>query len=288
MNSLVEYNLRGNHSVWQNLINDHLNNRIAHAYLFCGPYGIGKHLTAKLYIKYILNADEVLSKRIDNNDFIDLLYISKQDKNEISIDLIRKTHSFFNQTPAEGKHKFVIIDVAEDLNLNSSNALLKILEEPKENTHLFLISHAPYKLLATIRSRCRIIKFKPLSDTSLRSDLEDFIAGSPGRAKICEELDALKLYNQLSELIKNNDILVFNKLADTLNKNNQQWELTKDLLVFIVRTLIKSNPKLFNTYDYLNTAFKDTDIYSLDRKQILLSALDSIRHPELIMRADNF
>lgn len=284
MNSLIEYSLRGNHSVWQNLINDHLNNRISHAYFFTGPKGIGKCLTAKLYIKHLLAADEVLSKRIDDNDFTDLLYISKQDKNEITIDDIRKTYNFFNQTPAECKYKFVIIDGAEDLNLNAANALLKVLEEPKNNTHLFLISHAPYKLIATIRSRCREMKFKAISDIALGSELEDFIAGSPGLEKLCEELDALKIYNQLLDLIKDDAIIAFNKFSDPLVKNHQKWSLVKNLLIFIVTRNIKNvdskidSEAWFKVYDKMQERFNEEEIYNLDRKQILLLSLDSVRH----------
>ncbi|MCT4634929.1 MAG: AAA family ATPase [Rickettsiales bacterium] len=284
MGSLIEYNLRGNHSVWRNLINDHLNNRMSHAYFLTGPKGLGKSLTAKLYIKHILNADDVLSKRIDNNDFTDLLYISKQDKNEITIDEIRKAYNFFNQTPAESNYKFVIIDGAEDLNLNAANALLKVLEEPKNNTHLFLISHAPYKLIATIKSRCREIKFKPLADIALGTELEDFIAGSIGREKLCEELDAFKIYNQLLDLIKNDDILAFNKFADPIAKTPQKWNLVKDLLIFIINRNIKTidnkedSEKWFQVYDKLQKRISESEIYNLDKKQVLLLALDSIRH----------
>lgn len=283
MDSLIEYDLRGNHSVWQSLINDYLNNRISHSYFFTGPKGLGKSLTAKLYIKHLLKADDILSKRIDNNNFTDLLYISKQDKNEITIDEIRKTYNFFNQTPAECKYKFVIIDGAEDLNLNAANALLKVLEEPKSNTHLFLISHAPYKLIATIKSRCREIKFKPLTDIATGTELEDFIAGSIGREKLCEELDAVKIYNQLLELIKNDDIIAFNKFVDPLSKNHQKWNLVKDLLTFIVSRNIKNTDNnnsqaWFKVYDELQKRLNETEIYNLDRKQILLISLDSIRH----------
>ena len=285
MDSLIEYNLRGNHSVWQHLINDHLNNHIAHAYLFSGPVGIGKALTAKAYIKYLVQADKFLAKRIDENNFIDLLYISKQDQGEITIDNIRKAHDFFNQTPAEGKYKFVIIDGAEELNLNAANALLKILEEPKPNTHLFLISHAAYKLLPTIRSRCQNIKFKPLEIQG--SEMEDFIAGSAGRVALCEEMEAPTIYYNMLKLLENNDIVAFNKFADPLAKNHQQWDLVKNLLLFIVSQCIKGKVTItkeksidswFKVYDDLQQIFKKTDTYNLDRKQILLTTMDSIRN----------
>ena len=306
MNNLIKSDLYGNTKVWHNLVNNSLTNQVAHAYIFAGPSGIGKLTTAKEYIKYLLQANDVLKKRIDEDSFLDLLYISKQDKNEITIDAIRKAHDFFNQTAAEGKVKFVIIDSADDLNRNAANALLKILEEPTPNTHLFLISHIPSKLLATIRSRCRIIKFQPLTEQELKSvvnmnkfsGMEDFIAGSPARALSCSE--TIKTYKQLLELIKNSDIIAFNKFTDHLSKQPQQWQLITELLTYlfcrcmkvaanclsinnmleIEREILpyvaknKSIEKWSDLYYQFSQRLRETDIYNLDRKQILLFTIN--------------
>lgn len=280
MNSLVEHGIYGNHSVWQHLLNDLNNNRLAHAYLFFGIKGCGKALTARYFIKHILQADNILAKRIDDNNFLDLLYISKEDKNEITIDTIRKTHDFFNQTAAEGKQKFVIIDEAEDLNANAANALLKILEEPKLNTHIFLISHARNKIIPTIRSRCRIIKFSPLTKSEMShiceiekyKELEDFIAGSPGMLKLCEAADALNMYKKLLNQIEQNDIIAFNKFADAIVKNSIQWKLTQDLTLYIATRL-----KEIDAYDQIINLFRENEIYNLEKKQILLQALSLLK-----------
>lgn len=301
-------NLYGHNEAWKILTNDYLNNHLAHAYLLAGPKGIGKFSTSKEYIKYLLGANEVLSKRIENNSFLDLLYIAKQDKNEITIDCIRKAVNFFNQTPSEGKYKFVIIDGADDLNRNAANALLKILEEPTKNTHIFLISHLPYKLLPTIRSRCRIIKFNPLDNQALNkitnhdsSELEDFIAGSPGRAILADELDSLNLYYKLIELIENNDITAFNKFTSSIAKDNKLWDLISNLLLYLVSDCIKissnnfiqkdskqdalikiaqnkTTERWFIFYDQLKESLLQTEIYNLDRKQLLLINLYSIKN----------
>lgn len=304
---MIKYNLHGNTAVWHNLVNDSLTKQIAHAYLFTGPTGIGKATTAREYIKYLLTANEVLAKRIDEGNFLDLLYINKQDKNEISIDLIRKAGDFFKQTPAEGDKKFVIIDSADDLNLNAANALLKILEEPSKNTYLFLISHTPNQLLATIKSRCRIIKFKPLDLKELKlianmnkiMELEDFIAGSVGRALMVDELDVIDIYTKLLEQLESNDILAFNKLADNLVK--QHWQITIDLLEYIITRAIKISThyslplsdieqevlvpigknktieEWFKIYDEWHDLITQTEIYNLDKKQILLFGLEKIK-----------
>ena len=300
-------NLYGNNEAWQLLVNDFLSNKLAHAYLLTGPSGIGKFSMVKEYIKYLLQANEVLIKRIDEGNFPDLLYISKQEKNDITIDMIRKANEFFSQTPLEVKYKFVIIDNAEDLNRNAANALLKILEEPTKNTHIFLISHAPSRLLPTIRSRCRIIKFHPLKERELEQvvggnkfvGLENFIAGSPGRAIICNELSVDKLYKQLIELIKSDDLIVFNKFADSIIKQPQQRQLLLELIIYLLLNCIKlitnssdqeeqnslteiaktkSSEAWFNLYDQFLLSLNQTEIYNLDKKQLLLFTLYNIRN----------
>ncbi len=300
-------NLYGNTAAWQLLINDFSSNKLAHAYLLTGPSGIGKFSMVKEYIKYLLQANEVLIKRIDEGNFPDLLHISKQEKNDITIDMIRKANEFFSQTALEGKYKFVIIDNADDLNRNAANALLKILEEPTKNTHIFLISHAPSKLLPTIRSRCRTIKFQPLNKQDLEQvvgrnkfpELEDFIAGSPGKAIICSELGIDKLYKQLLELIQSDDLIAFNKFADSIIKQPQQWQLLTELLIYLLGNCIKlstnssdqeqqniltkiaetkSTEEWFKLYDQFLLSLGQTEIYNLDKKQLLLLTLYNIRN----------
>lgn len=257
MDSLIEYHLACNHP----LLNEIKNNRLAHAYLFSGPKETKQVITAKNFIKTIIKADNATAKRIDEDNFLDLLYITKQQKNEITIDAIRAAQDFFHQTGAEGKHKFVIIDLVEDLNINAANALLKILEEPSQNTHLFLISNGFHKVLPTIRSRCRIIRFNPIEERFKNNEL----------------------YDQIKNLILEQDIIAFNKFAVNLGKNsNQQWDDIKDLILVILSEFIKKSAaeKLevwFDIYDDLNKLFTDEEVYNLDRKQVLLIAIQSIK-----------
>ncbi len=76
-------------------------------------------------------------------------------RSEIVIEDVRAAIDFLRLTPAEGAWRVLIVDAADDLNRNAANALLKILEEPRPRTVLILVSHAPGRLLPTIRSRCR-------------------------------------------------------------------------------------------------------------------------------------
>ena len=85
---------------------------------------------------------------------------SKKQRNYIVIDQIRDLESFIYQSSLLELPKIILIDCADDLNINSSSSLLKILEEPRKNTFFFLISHNPSKLSDTILSRCLKFYFK--------------------------------------------------------------------------------------------------------------------------------
>ncbi len=83
-------------------------------------------------------------------------------RTEIVIEDVRAVIDFLHLKPSASPWRVVIVDSADDLNRNSANALLKILEEPSSNTVLLLLSHAPQALLPTIRSRCRKLVLQPL------------------------------------------------------------------------------------------------------------------------------
>ncbi len=96
-------------------------------------------------------------------------------KSEISIDQIRDLKDFFSKTSSEGGYKIALIDCVDDMNLNSSNALLKILEEAPNKSLLFLICNNYEGLLDTIKSRCRVLKLHPLSDENMDILLHEYI-----------------------------------------------------------------------------------------------------------------
>ncbi|MDP2116732.1 MAG: DNA polymerase III subunit delta', partial [Brevundimonas sp.] len=117
-------------------------------------------------------------------------------KKSISVDQARDLPEFFSKSPSQARYRVAIIDAADDLNMNAANALLKVLEEPPERGVLFLVTHAPGRLLATIRSRCRRLAFPvwPLHaleelvrnqtgvSSAEASRIAGMAAGSPGRA----------------------------------------------------------------------------------------------------------
>jgi DNA polymerase-3 subunit delta' len=96
---------------------------------------------------------------------------------DITIKQVRELGEFMGMTAALSDWRVAVIDSMDELNKEASNALLKMLEEPPQNTLFFLVSHAPGRLLPTIRSRCRLLHFEALDDDAMTSVLE---ANSPG------------------------------------------------------------------------------------------------------------
>ncbi|WP_343347497.1 DNA polymerase III subunit delta' [Sphingomicrobium sp. XHP0239] len=152
----------------------------------------------------------------------------------ISVEQVRELAGLFAITPSMGEWRTVVIDSIDDMEASAANALLKMLEEPPAKTLFFLVSHAPGRLLPTIRSRCRRLDFIPLADDAMTSVLEkerpeDSAAerkrlvslgqGSAGRAIAIAEQDLSALATQVVALMRDGDptTAVRAKLAKTLS-----------------------------------------------------------------------
>ena len=152
------------------MVNLYNQKKLPNKILFSGPKGIGKATFAYHLINYIFSKDEESNYDIDNlqiNDsnksfklvlnqthpnfhLIDLL----DEKKIIEISQIRNMINYANKSAFNNKERIVLIDNAENLNLSSSNALLKIIEEPNENVFFILIFDNNRKIIETIKSRC--------------------------------------------------------------------------------------------------------------------------------------
>jgi len=174
------------------------NGNLSHAYCFVGPAQVGKCTVAKyLAAKLLKVAPEKLSTQPD-------FTLVKQELNEktgktkqnIDIDQIRDLCAALSRYSFLGGYKVALIDEAEKMNANSANALLKTLEEPKGNTLLFLITTDESLLPETIRSRCQMIYFSPVSKDEIKQglgnekiemgkaeELARCATGLPGRAR---------------------------------------------------------------------------------------------------------
>lgn len=180
--------------------------RLHHGWLITGPRGIGKATLAWKIARFLLSQptqgggllDEEAVKTAIKTDSLETdfdapisrritalseprLFLcrrpwdakSERLKQDITVDEVRRLKSFFNLSASDGGHRVVIVDAADEMNVNAANALLKILEEPPAQTTLLLISHRPMRLLPTIRSRCRVLKCSPLPEDAMAQALSN-------------------------------------------------------------------------------------------------------------------
>ena len=138
----------------------------------------------------------------------------KKLKAQITVDEVRRLNSFFGLSATDGGTRVVIVDSADEMNPSAANALLKVLEEPPAKAVLLLISHQPARLLPTIRSRCRVLRFQPLSPEDLSRALHqagveapegpalaELAGGSAGDALRLITGDGLGIYTELVTLL---------------------------------------------------------------------------------------
>jgi DNA polymerase-3 subunit delta' len=180
--------------------------RMHHAWLLAGPKGLGKATLAYRAARAALGAkrigprsldvdpEDAVSRRVMALSHPDLFVLRRglnergRPRREIAVDDARDLGHFFSLAPSEGGMRVAIVDAADDLNRNAANAILKTLEEPPSRSILLLVCHAPGAILPTIRSRCRRMTLRPLSDEQVRqaSGAEQSIValakGRPGRA----------------------------------------------------------------------------------------------------------
>ena len=161
--------------------------RMHHGWLLAGKAGLGKHDFAMAAARALVTEPGVPQPQDNHPDIIVLTYGPKDDKGEkaqaegkpfelarsIRIKQIRAMQRRLITRPTLGSKRAIIIDPADDLEKAAANALLKSLEEPPAGTFFLLVTHRPARLLPTIRSRCRTLRFPVLSDAQLGAMLAD-------------------------------------------------------------------------------------------------------------------
>jgi DNA polymerase-3 subunit delta' len=181
--------------------------RLAHAYLFCGPAGVGKRLFAVELGMTLLceRSDKKFEAcgrcpaclQVAAGSHPDFVMVGRpEESNEVPIETIRDLCQGFGLKSARGRGRIAILDDADDLNDASANCFLKTLEEPPPRSLLLLIGTSADRQLPTIRSRCQVVAFAPLKEEEMRAVLQAnsisepgaldrllrFGEGSPGRA----------------------------------------------------------------------------------------------------------
>ena len=216
--------------------------KLHHAWLLAGPKGVGKATFAHAATRRVLAeaagppfdlpgikapVDHPIIKLIEAGSHPDMRRLERLPKEKgeglarnISVDQVRSLGELFDLSPALSPWRVAVIDTIDELEASGANALLKMLEEPPANCLFFLVSHAPGRLLPTIRSRCRRLDFQALDDDAMASILEmqapevssaerqriiPMSFGSAGRALAFAELELAKLEEAALAILRQGD-----------------------------------------------------------------------------------
>lgn len=246
--------------IWRQLLNSE---RTPHAVLITGSRGIGKRSFASWMAGQHLGIESVKDKPYHPYvipQHADLRWIQPEDgKRDIGVDQIRSLIEDLLLSSYEGIGKVAVIEPFNMMNINSSNSLLKILEEPKGNTLILLIADKMHKIPATILSRCHIVKinsprksqslsfldqYMPTDDASIENS---YLIESP--LLIDSQLDFINKIDEfdktLTGILLNGDFPL--DFASKLNK--EEIDLVFDWMLFFIYKMIKNNYLSTNNTD---------------------------------------
>ena len=300
----AQINLYGHEIIFNNLLKLYKNNKLPNKILLSGDKGVGKSTLSYHLVNSILSEDEEYSyshkifqinpenrsfKLIQNKSNPNFILIDVLDeKKNIDIDQIRNLISSLNKSSFNKKPRIVLIDNIDLLNINSINALLKILEEPNENVNFILINNNK-KILPTLKSRCLNFKiqlnFNQSIDTInkiLNNDIYDLLNtdlinyyNTPGQLfnlfKVQEQFD-LNLKD-----ISLRDLIFFIIQNKHYKKDLQMNRLIYSLMEFYLRSKISVDDiKLINIKDYFLKKINNTKKFNLDEESLLMEFEDKV------------
>jgi DNA polymerase III subunit delta' len=306
------------------LLNAYRSGRIPHAWLIGGAAGVGKATLAYRMARFVLahrnpesaDVQRAETLRVDPSEPVarqvaagahgGLLTLERtlNDKgvlrSVITVDETRQTISFFGSTAAAEGWRVCIVDTVDELNPNGANALLKVLEEPPQQSLFLLVSHAPARVLPTILSRCRKLLLRPLAaENVIRAAAEvgniaandpllveaaGAAEGSVARALTLLGGDALKLQQRTTALLvalPRVDPRELHALGDALGGSDRvplaafvdsvdRW-VSERLRADDANADLPRLARLAEVWEKINRAARDTAEYNLDRKPLVFS-----------------
>ena len=289
---------------FENLKNLYSKKKMPNKILFSGEKGIGKCTLAYHVINYILslgeenpyddknlliNSENRSFKLIQNKSSPNFILIDVSiDKKNIDVDQIRNLIVSLNKSSFNDKPRIVLIDNIELLNLNSVNALLKILEEPNDNINFILINNNK-KILPTLKSRCLDFKIQLNFDQSidtinkiLNNNIYDLLNidlinhyNTPGQL-----FNLINLQNQFDLNLKKmnlKDLILFIIKNKHYKKDFIINELIYSLIEFYLRSKISVDDiGLINIKDYFLKKINDTKKFNLDEETLLMEFEDKV------------
>lgn len=277
--------------------------RLAHAYLFSGPDGVGKTTMAHVFAGMLFcQADGVEKpcgschgcRQFDSGNHPDFVLI-QPDGASIRIDQIRELKKTLSFAPFEGGYRVVVLEEVHSLRREAGNSLLKILEEPPPGNLLILVGSSDQLLLSTIVSRCQVIPFNPLPlelttqvIQSHRPDLEargvhalaTLSEGCPGKGMAMEDDSLLELYDRLvSRLIdppgtEGERVTSALALAAAMAEHKDGLESLFELLRILIKEIMVARTcpdRATTNAPYLSLA---RDLWNLQQLSAMLRAVD--------------
>lgn len=299
--------------------------RMPHAWLIGGPRGIGKATLAYRMARFVfahpdagsapvqkaaslaVGPDVRAAHLVTTQGHPDLLILERtigengKLRTQIAVDDVRRTVSFFGSTAREEGWRVCIVDSADELNPAGANALLKILEEPPSMALLIVVSHAPGRLLPTIRSRCRRLALRPLGAEDVAHALAGALqreadepeiraAAAAADGSVSRALDLIggtalavrERVNAMLDALPAVDPAALHALGDALGRSDETAltafvDAVRDWLSARV-TAARAEPsrlvRFATVWEKLNVAARDVEIFHLERKPFAFNVFD--------------
>ena len=282
-------NLIGHKVYLNNLEHLYKENKLPNKILLSGYKGIGKALLVKNFLYKVFD-DDNSHVLINNNSHPNILNIKKKDdKKIIEIDQIREIIKFTNQSSFNNKSRFIVIDDVEYLNISSSNALLKSLEEPNFNVNFFLVYNSNLKILDTIKSRCIEIKINlnqedtklivnKYFDDEVYENINDSLSNFYSTPNFLILLVNYLKENDLSLVDTNINILIRNIIV---NKHYNKNIFVKDYLNYIIELFFYNHINItkeisYKVKEYYYTKLLNIRKFNLDYETFFLEFEDNL------------
>ena len=317
------YDYRGGEAVEAAFLDALARGRLHHAWMLTGPEGMGKATFAYRAARRLLGGaaddrygllgvapQDTEAQLVAARSHPDLMVLERQSedgktKKFISVDNARALPEFFARSPSRSKYRVAIVDAADDMNHNAANAILKTLEEPPERGVLFLVAHTPGRLMATLRSRCRRLAFRPWPEAEVADFLRDrsklgedevqalarMAKGAPGRALAMGAGQALE-FDAMAHALVSGELPTeagLQHLADGFRGGEGQarFELLFERLAEAVRERVTTDQtgagrggsveRWVGLWDKLASAPGEADAINLDRADVFWSMLVELK-----------